>query len=562
MGSSNIFGILGTGTSGIMASQIAMDIAGDNIANANTEGYSRKRLVQQAMYRKDSGMGAMGYGVFSSKVERYRDEYLDTKISSVTSEYGQFKQLDIGMTRVEDILLEPQDTGIKETLNKFWNTWQDLSNNPHDTASRSVVVKSAETLIKQIKSAVTNLRDYQNDLNNEMESTIDQVNVLTKEITKLNKDIITLELNDKIANDSRDLRDRAIRDLSELIEIDYTQDETGSFNVTVDGILVSSGQSQVDLIKNYEFDSRYDGTTRKSVGIKFAAYADEMEYNSGQLEGYRILRDDVIEDKLEKLDYLAVSIKESINEIHKTGYNLEGMTGISFFKENSVGAMDMEVDSTIVNNVNFIAAATGSTSLIATDTITALASPDTFGVPLQFDAIQRTNLLEDTIVVTNNLGPTRVELVEGDDYTVDYQRGTITLLSPSATPPGGVLNVEFEYRVSDSKGIGDGGNALAIASLQTSKTMTEDILGNTTQTYGEYYGAIIGEVGAEKQDYNSSFTNIEFMKMQFEKRQDDISGVSLDEEMTNLIKFQHSYQASSRIIATVEKMLDALINLV
>ena len=561
MGSSNIFGILNTGTSGIMASQIAMDIAGDNIANANTEGYSRKKLVQEAMYRKDAGMGAMGYGVFSSKVERYRDEYLDTKIAATTSDYGKFAQMNTGMTRIEDMLLEPQDTGISTTLDNFWNTWQDLANNPTDTASRAVVVKSAESLINQIQTAVTNLRDYQEDINNEMKATITMVNQLTGEIHDLNQDIVNLELNDKVANDSRDLRDRAIKELSELVEIDYTEDDTGSFNVTIDGILVASAQSHTELLQNDETDTRYDGTTRASTGMKYASYSDNMDYGSGKLEGYKMLRDDVIEDKLSHLEEFAVSLKDSINEIHKTGYNLEGLTGVAFFKETSVGAMDMAVSSTVSENLNFIAAATGSTSLRDYDTITAPAAPDTYGVPIELDGTPRDNFSYDTVVVTNTIASPSVELVEGTDYVVDYENGTITLLAASVIPPNGTIDVEFEYNVSDSKGVGDGSNALAIAGLQTAATMSEDILGENTESFGEFYASMVSAIGAEAQEYSSSFSNIEFMKLQFESSQDAIAGVSLDEEMTNLIKFQHSYQASAKVIATVEKILDSLLNL-
>ncbi len=562
MASSNIFGILGTGTSGIMASQIAMDIAGDNIVNANTEGYSRKRLVQEAMYRQDGGFGAMGYGVFSSKIERYRDEFLDTKISDVTSEYGKFQQLDTGLSRVEDMLLEPSDTGIADILDDFWNTWQDLSNNPSDSGSRAVVVKTAESLINLVQNSVKDLRDYQTDINNEMEMTIHQINELTAEIHDLNKEIVNLELNNKVASDSRDLRDRAIKNLSELIDIDYSEDETGSFNVTIDGIIVASSQSQVDLIITNDFTSRYDGSTRASVGIKYANHSENMDFNSGKLEGYKVLRDEVIEEKLAQLESLATTIKTSINDIHKQGYNLEGLTGISFFNENSLGVMDWEINSTVSKNLNLIAAASGATSMRATDTITAPPAPDTYGTPIEFDVTERDNLLHGTVVVTNKLGTTPIELVEGDDYTVDYERGTITLLKASAIPEGSSIDVEFEYRITDSKGVGDGSNALAIANLQSKNTMLQDVLGNSTQTFGEFYASMVSSIGAEKLNYNSSFTNIEFMKMQYENRQNDVAGVSLDEEMTNLIKFQHSYQASSKIISTVEKMLDSLLNLV
>ena len=554
---SNIFGILYTGISGIMASQIAMDVTGDNIANANTDGYSRKRLEQAAVYRRDPQFGAIGYGAHPVKIQRLRDFLLDQHITLLTSDLGYYKQLDEGTSRVEDILVEPDDTALNKFINDFWNSWQDLANNPDDMASRAVVLRTAKSLINKFKTIVGKLRDLQDAFNEEMEYTIKQINEYIGEIYKLNREVVAIETNGQVANDARDRRDFLIKKLAELVDITYYEDDKGAYNVFIDGNLVVSATEKIEIAPTYEYKKRYDNTTQKIIKVQLSTTKKELDIRGGKLRAYMELRDNIINKKLEQLDNLAYNIKERVNELHESGYTLDGLTGIPFFDPKSKGAMDLEIYPTVDQNLRNIAAATGGSSLHGTDTITVPNPP--YGVPLEFDTTPRDNLVYDSVVLTNSSNGYVYK--EGIDYVVNYQEGTIVLLADSLIPPGAVLNVEYDYRVADFKGEGDGSNALAIAGLREKNTMDANVFGEYTKTFNEFYGSIIGTLGAERQEYKSSRESVESLHLQYVNRQDQIAGVSLDEEMTNLIVYQHAYIASTKVISTVEKMLDALFNM-
>lgn len=556
----NIFGILGIGASGLLSSQIAMDVTGDNIANANTEGYSRKRLLQSGGYRKDPAFGSMGMGVVTESVKRARDEFIDKRLSELHSEMGYYQELDLSMSKIEDIFLEPSDTGLNTLMNEFWNAWQDLSNNPEDYASREVVKSSAEALINKFHAVVDKLRNYQDTLNEKIEKAITEVNNYTKEIFQLNREIAEMEIKDgQVANDARDRRDEVIKKLANLIDIDYFEDERGAYNVTIRGNLVVSLSDYFEIAPSSSLSERYDGTTKRSVGIEMAKTHKPLIPETGLLKAYMDVRDEIVEDVLSQIDELANSIKDSVNELHYTGYTLDGQTGVYFFDPNSKGASDISLASNIINDVKNIAAASGATAMKATDTITAPAAPGTYGTPISLDNLNVSNFVNGTVVVKDTVVNKTLE--EGIDYIVDYSRGTITLLQPSLVPAGRQLTVEFEYRVSDYKGVGDGSNALAIANLRETKRMGKDVLGNYNKTFDDYYNSFIGTLGAKRNEYKTSFESVEFITNQYKLQQDQIAGVSLDEEMINLVKFQHSYQASARVITTVEKMLDTLINM-
>lgn len=557
--SSNIFGILHTGRAGLMASQISMDITGNNIVNANTDGYSRKRLNQAAAYRRDPNFGSMGYGVSSVNIERMRDAFIDKQLSISSSTVGYFKQLDFTMARIEDLVVEPSETGLNAIMNRFWNSWQDLANNPSDFSSRAVVLRNAETLISKFAHTVNEMRRIQDDINSEMDNTIRQINQHTSEIYKLNKEIVELEIGNQNANDARDRRDEVIKQLSSLIDIDYIEDDRGVYNVTIDGNLVASVNGYFRLKSRSEFSTRYDGTTKRTVDVVLERINNPLTARSGQMAAYIRLRDEVIEEKINLLDNLAYEMKNSINSIHQRGFSLDGITGMYFFDPNSQGATDMSISAMVRDDLKNIAAARGATAVRGTDTITVPTMPEHYGTPLVFDNTPRDNLVMGSIVIRDNVvGRT---LQEGTDFVVDYARGTISLLSPAIVPNGRVLDVEFEYQVADARGPGDGSNALEIANLREEKTMIRDVFGNFTQSFHEFYDSIIGKVGAERQNFMSNLESSESIHLQYETRQDNIAGVSLDEEMMHLIKFRHSYQASARVISTVEKMLEVLMTM-
>lgn len=559
----SLFSVLNIGTRGLTASQLAMDVTSQNISNADTQGYSRKRLNLSADYRFDPGYGQIGMGVDVISIERMRNAFIDEQIRRQKQEAGTFEEYDYALQSIENLLNEPSDTGLRHFLDQFFDGWQNVANNPADISARTMVKTNSEILIDvfhNLSAQVVNLRQTRN---NEIEQRIDKINELSEKIYNLNLEIGAVEVTGtKTANDSRDKRDELIKELSTLIEISTAENARGQITVTSGGsILVSP----VDFQKIETFTTSFtaaDGSQFTDLGVRFANSKREYTPTKGQLKGLFDCRDVIIPEYQRKIDDLAVTLVQKVNELHLKGYTLNGYSGIPFFDESVTGASDIELSPAIVDDVKNIAVAGGGEALPAAVNVLA-AGIHNFGAapsqlyrdPAVIPPVSARNIVKGSVSVTDG----SVALTEGVDYFVDYAGGTIQMLH--AGYDGADLTVNFEFRTGAFNGPGDNTNAIAIAALRENLTMNPDSIGNPTSTFTEYYSSIIGRLGLNRNAAMSNLDTRNFLISQYEAQQDSIAGVSLDEEMANMIKYQHTYQAAAHLISVTDKMLDVLLNI-
>jgi flagellar hook-associated protein 1 FlgK len=559
----SLFSVLSVATRGLNASQLAMNVTSQNITNADVEGYSRKRLNLAADYRKDPAYGQMGIGVDVISVDRMRNAFIDEQIRRQKQEAGIFEEYNYSLEGVENILTEPSDTGLLHFIDQFFDGWQNLANNPADISARTMVKTNAEILIDVFHNLSTEMLNLRQTRNEEISQRVNKINELSEKIFNLNLEIGAVEVTgDKHANDSRDQRDELVKELSTLIEISTIENERGQITITTAGsILVSP----VDFQKLETFTTSFqmaDGTQHTDIGIRFANSKRTYTPTKGQVKGLFDSRDIIIPEYQQKLDDLAVALVNKVNEVHLTGYTLNGYTGLEFFDSQVTGASDIALAPAIVNDVKNIAAATGGESLpAAANTITA--GNHNFGnLPAQLyrdptmaTPVPARNIVQGTVTVSNG----SVLLVENVDFHIDYVNGTIQMLHAGYDADN--LTINFEFRTNAFAGPGDNTNAIAIAKLREALTMNPDVLGNPTSTFAEYYSSLIGRLGLNRNAAQSNLDTREFLIRQYEEQQDAIAGVSLDEEMANMVKFQHTYQASARLISVTDEMLDVLMNM-
>jgi flagellar hook-associated protein 1 FlgK len=545
-----LFSVLGIGTRGLTAAQLGMEVSGQNIANADVEGYSRKRINATAAYRKDNEFGQMGFGVEVVNIVRIRDIYIDEQVRRQTSEAGYFEKVDQALQRVENVFLEPGDTGLLSIIDQFFDSWNNLSNNPTDEAARTVVRSNGQILADTFHNLNGELRDLEATRNNEIEALVQKVNEVAEEILDLNQEIASVEVGDQNANDSRDRRDQLLKELAKIIDINIIENPQGQITVTSMGNIIVSPVGTQKLEMTTNATQRPDGTTASNVGIRFAESKTPYYPLSGQIKGLIDTRDTIVPYYEQQLDALAVSLVERVNEIHETGFNLMGYSGIDFFDSAVTGASDIAVAPAINSDVRNIAAAKGGEIRGTTENINHV-----FGTP----AMNLTNrsVMVNSVIVTNS--GTGVLLQEGVDYAIDYARGTFQLLN--ATHSGANLVIDYQYNTGRFAGEGNNENAVIIAQLRHSFTMVPDVLGNNTATFEQYYGAFIAKLGLDRNETESTLETRTFLIEQYETEQDSIAGVSLDEEMADLVKFQHTYQAAARLITTASQMLEVLMNM-
>jgi flagellar hook-associated protein 1 FlgK len=305
-----------------------------------------------------------------------------------------------------------------------------------------------------------------------------------------------------------------------------------------------------------------DGTSRLELGLRFFNSKEPYTPNGGQIKGLLESRDKVIPQYQQQMDSLAREIVAKVNEIHSSGYNLNGFTGIEFFDSRTTGASDIKISTSILTDVANIAAASGGEMHPAIQNQLA-AGIHNFGTPpvqLYRDPtaatpVKATNIIRGSVVVSNS----SIALQENVDYHIDYVNGTLQMLHSGYDTDN--LQIDLNYRSGGFAGPGDNSNSVEIAALRSNLTMNEDIHGNGTSTFAEFYSSMIGKLGLSRNEAESNLETRTYLIQQYESHQDAIAGVSIDEEMANMIKYQHTYQAAARLISIADKMLDTLLNM-
>ncbi len=559
----SLLSVLNIANRGLTASQLGLDVTSQNIANADTEGYSRKRITVTADYRYESAFGQIGNGVEVVNIARMRNTSIDTQIQRQNHQLGYFEELDNSMESIENIFNEPSDTGIASHLDKFFDSWNNLASNPKDLAARSSVKTAAETLTGVFKNASLQLDKLQESRNSNVAAMVDKINKLGKEIYSLNNEISGVELGGQNANDSRDRRDILMRDLSKMVDYDVVEGDRGQIMISIGGNIFVSGVS-FNEVATYSGGEVQNSTTFLQYGIKMKGVNHPLQINGGELKALMDVRDTQIPQVRSNLDQLAVTITESINEQHRQGFNLNGFFGFDFFDPTATGASSMSISASVAANVANIAAARGGSQTTAPTNAIPAGDLNFGNSPVQLSKLLRTQPIDPAKNIAAGsfslkLATTGGALQEGTDYSVNYIDGTVQMLHPGYN--GIALNADFSYTNGSFPGPGNNENAIKMAALRDTLTLSPDRLGNLTSSFSDYYSGMIGSIGLERTEAISNRETREYIILQYDASQESVAGVSLDEEMANLIKYQHTYQAAAKIVTTAQQMLDILMNL-
>jgi flagellar hook-associated protein 1 FlgK len=470
MSSVNIFN---TGKSGLFANRAALATTGHNIANVNTEGYSRQRAEQVAANPVQIGTTVFGTGVRLQQIQRINDEYLTRQIANESKMQGDYEETDMALAQAENVFNELGNAGLNRLVAKFFNEFRKLGNEPESEALRATVREAADQLIGDFKRISRTLKDVQKNIDIRIEANVREVNALTQRIASLNEDIKRMELAGGNAGDLRDSRDNAIKKLSTIADIHVATSERGELTISIQNVgPLLSGQlfnkMSVGTAKANPETGQPEGGYRillENVGTP--DITDKLQL--GRLGGLVQSRDKYIGTALKRLDELAYQFSTKINQIHSQGFNLAGATGINFFKtpaHMANAAEEMSLSNEVRQDSNAIA----------------------------------------------------------------------TALVPDA--PGDNRLVQL------------------IARLQHERLMS-----NGHATFDDHYNATVADLATITQKNKQVLEHQTHIIDQLNKFRESISGVSLDEETTNLMQFQHAFDASARVIKVADEMLDTVLNL-
>lgn len=514
----------------LFTQQAALATTGHNIANANTKGYTRQvvnmvasRPIEYPGLMRSNIPGQMGQGVEFDQINRIRESFLDNQFHNENKGLGDWTIRKDTLEKLEEIINEPSDTGIRQVIEGFWNAWQELSKSPESTTARVLVKERAMALTDAFNLTSRQLSDLHSDLTENIEVKVKQINSITGQIAALNNEIYRIEGLGNQANDLRDQRDLLLDDLSKIANVSYVEEQNG-YRVQMGNIELVNG-SQV-------------GTVFTRDTLEAAAASGDL--NSGEAYGMIYSRDQYVSNYQFQMDSMLQVLVE--------------------------GDMQLTLPKDMV--------------LPEGTTITVVNADGTLEERTFEGTIEERTLAGDTKVVVkgfnglHQLGFANSEPAKAAVPFFTVKPGTTGFSAANVTVnpiiQTDVANISTSGRsFLDTDGVekvvkGNNDMALLLAGVKNIRVHFADSGTNkpilTDGTFDEFFRSIVGELGVEAQEATRQATNQAILVEQVESRRQAVSGVSLDEEMANMIKFQHAYNAAARVMTSFDEMLDKIIN--
>lgn len=561
----NIYGIMNTASMAMATHQLTLEVTGQNISNVNNTNYTRQEATLEAAFPIQPGgsPGLIGTGVRATSIIRRNDQFLEGQRLLNRSNSGYWNSAQDFMARLETVFNEASPNGLNGQMDSYYKSWQNLAFNPRGLTERTDTISQGRNISATFSKVNQDIKNLRVDLNTKINSSISDINRITGEIARYNQVIHEAESHNVHANDFRDKRDSLIRDLSTYAQVNTVEDpNTKEVMVSLaNGRALVIGQTAFNLEAKQRAD---DGLSSDIMWVDPSGQRTNVtaEFSNGNMGAWINMRDTQMPGYLDKLDQLAATMIRDTNNTHSSGYGLDGSTGQDFFTGINI--------SSIANRNN-----TGTGTVAAT-----VVAPDKLNVhkyQMEFTAANSYNIRDMTnnsIVATEAYGggpaTSAYLLTQGMQVTIN---GAPTandkfIVNPAADASfnmavhTNVVNDSNKVAAGLTTNLGDGDNALKISQSQGSMAMNRSTLATSgTATFSQYYNSMVGQAGVEAKNANAAMNQQEAINTQTENRREQVGGVALDEEMVNLIKFQHAYQAAARLITTVDTMLQTLIGL-
>lgn len=558
MAYTNILGMMESGKRALQAQQIATQVTGHNISNVNTPGYSRQEAIFETTHAVDLfAVGQLGTGVRIDSVRRIHDQFLEAAVLKNMSKSANFNTTFDYYSRIEGIFNESTTTtGISNALTEFWNSWQNLANNTGGTAERIDVREKANALVSRINRVRSDLVDLQADAESRISPFVDKINDLGSQIADINEEIRNSTIVGDNPNDLMDKRDTLVAELSQYAGVEtvnrgYYIDAKIDGNYLVYGTTHNEVEAYTNTANNDFTDLRWKAT---GVGITL---------DSGELYATMNARDTVIPQYMSGLDTFAQELVRNVNSLHVNGLGLTGYSSLTSDNAVSNPANALNASALAFTPVD------GSFTINVTDNL-GNTVPTVINITAGVDTLNSLATAIDAIadisasVVNNRLVITaaanRTFSFSGDTSNTLLALGLNTFFSGSTAADIAVNSViaadTNKIAAAQSFSPGDNTNALAIAAL-TNQSIAA--LGN--KSIGNYYNAQIGTLGAEAERARKDGDLYTSISISLKNQKESISGVSLDEEMVNLQRFQRAYEGAAKYIITVDEMIQTVLTL-
>jgi flagellar hook-associated protein 1 FlgK len=433
-GSSSMAASFGIGLTALNAAKIAMSNTGHNIANANTEGYSRRELVTTTMTPQQSPYGALGRGVKVENVRAVRDTFLEAQLALESQAMGRLDTLDIMLTRMESVFNPISSIGLTDAADNFFGAFHDLAANPENVAQREAVLQEAQSMGSSSRHTIDQLKGIKSSINSQMRIVAQEVNTLLQDIASLNVQLSGSESMGSTSEDLRDTRNLRFQQLNELVGVQGYENESSSLTViTKNGapLVIQNQYSRFDIYPNAQDPNSVDViSTFNNVPTDITDVID-----SGRMGGLIQMRDTILEEAISQQHLFAAELQDAVNIEHKLGTDLDGNQGGEFFRE-----VMNSTDSSLTSNLNSITMVGDNANFEVNYDLDVTATSGATITAINFDVADRDILRKHNykIVFTNGTGDHRIRDMDTGEV---FQSGNLA-------GPGNInfhgLNVAFD----------------------------------------------------------------------------------------------------------------------
>ncbi len=575
-------GILGTAVSGLMAFQRSIETTSHNIANANTEGYSRQRVESIANLPEYTGSGYIGTGVEVTNISRSYDQFISGQLRSSTSAFGEVDSYKSYAAQIDNLLADPS-TGMAPAIQSFFNSVNDVANDPSSIAAREVMLMEGDSLTHRFGVISHRFEELKGQVNSDLKSMTETANSYVVAIADLNKRIaadIGRANGQQKPNDLLDERDNILNKLADLVDVSVIPQTNGMVSVLMsNGLpLVMDGLASTLGVKANDFDPTRLDVTFTDIRGQEQVITDRIK--GGKIAGTLRFRTEILDPAQQKLGAVAAGVAMEFNALHEMGYDLDGTLGTAFFAfkgTNEVPAMALTSNTgtatvtAAFNDINVNPLGASSADLDTSDYLlnydgaayTLTRMSDNSAMPLTISAGPPYVLTPSS--VTDKLPGITLQLdalpAPNDEFFIRPTYQAASNLAMNITDPrkiAAATNLDTDgVTVIAGSMPGDNRNALSLASLANNSGMF-----GGTASFQKSYGQIVSKVGGLTHAANISANAQQSLLNRATEARENLAGVNLDEEAANLIKFQQSYQAAAQAIATASTLFDTLIGAV
>jgi len=542
----NIFAI---GQSALAAAQAGVSTAGQNIANASTPGYSRQSVIQAATTPQPMGYGYIGQGTQVTEIRRIYNSYLGSQVVSAQTNKSQLDAQYAQIQQIDNMLADPK-TGLSPAIQNYFNSLQDMSVFPADAPARQSVLSNAEALVASFQNVQGRMEDIRQGINQQVTASVQTINQTAQQLVAINQAVERAQSlsNGQPANDLLDQRDKLVQDLSKQIKVTVTQQDNQYSVFIGNGQPLVTGSTSHSLVvlpsttDPTRLEVAYGGPTQKSI-----LSIDNLA--GGALGGLLEFRSQTLDPIQNAFGRVALALASNMNSQQAQGFTLNQTAGGNFF--------NLPTMSAVPSTQN-----TGSGVITASLTDASKLSTSDYKLQNAAGIYQLIRVTDNVVIKSSATLQDVLDASQSEGFSIAMvgipSAGDGFLIRPTAGVAGAmtlaISNTNGIAAASQTNAAGDNTNLLKMIALQTTKTLNAG-----QDSYQSAYAKLVSQVGSKTHELDVTSASAGTIQAQALTALQNVSGVNLDEEGANLIRYQQAYQAAGKVLQIAKQMFDSLL---